>query len=272
MSAIDTASSPIAAEFRATGRCATCPVIDCHGHFGAYGGIYFPNVTAEAMIASMDRAGVLFVVSSGHMALVDPTRGNAEMVDITARYGDRIKGYWGFNPNYPEHIARDLATFEQQSGFLGFKFLSDYHRYPLTGDAYRPVLEYANARGLPLLMHTWGGSAYNAPAHVADLAARYPRIPLGMGPSGHGDWQGTIRVAQEHANVYLELTAAYATRGAVELMVAGGCSERMLFGTDLPWFDPHYGIGCIVFSDISDDDRHNILHRNAERLFGLPVE
>jgi predicted TIM-barrel fold metal-dependent hydrolase len=40
----------------------------------------------------------------------------------------------------------------------------------------------------------------------------------------------------------------------------------VLFGTDLPWFDPLYAIGCICFSRITDDDRRDILHRNAERL------
>jgi len=62
--------SPIAQEFLETGRCASCPVIDCHGHFGPYQGIYFPNVTPEAMIGTMDRAGVLFVVSSDRKSVV----------------------------------------------------------------------------------------------------------------------------------------------------------------------------------------------------------
>jgi len=135
--------SPIALEFRETGKCASCPVIDCHGHFGPYGGIYFPNVTPEAMIGTMDRAGVQYVISSGHMALVDTDRGNAEMQRITDEYGTRIRGWWAVNPNYPERIERDLHRFSETRGFVGFKFLSDYHRYPITGDVYAPVLQYA---------------------------------------------------------------------------------------------------------------------------------
>ena len=30
---------------------------------------------------------------------------------------------------------------------------------------------------------------------------------------------------------------------------------------------PHYGIGCVLFSRISDAARHAILHENAERIF-----
>jgi predicted TIM-barrel fold metal-dependent hydrolase len=40
----------------------------------------------------------------------------------------------------------------------------------------------------------------------------------------------------------------------------------MLFGTDLPWFDPHQAIGALLSADITDEDRHNICHCNAEKL------
>ena len=55
-------------------------------------------------------------------------------------------------------------------------------------------------------------------------------------------------------------------RGAIEALVSGAGSNRMLFGTDLPWFDPHHAIGSLLSASISDDDRHNICHRNAEKL------
>ena len=34
----------------------------------------------------------------------------------------------------------------------------------------------------------------------------------------------------------------------------------------MPWYSPHYAAGAVLFARIGDDDRHNILHRNAERL------
>ena len=52
-------------------------------------------------------------------------------------------------------------------------------------------------------------------------------------------------------------------------MVDAVGSQKVLFGTDLPWFEEHFGIGCVVLAHISDEDRRNILYRNAERLFGV---
>jgi uncharacterized protein len=260
--------SALAKTFMREGKSPDCPVIDCHAHYGPFQGIYFPNVTAEAMVATMDRAGVRLCVASGHAALVDPARGNAELAEVIARFPARFRGYLAVNPNYPEGLRAELARFDSLGGFVGIKFLSDYHQYPVTGETYRPALDFAAERRLAVLMHTWGGSAYDSPQLVAEVAARYPTVPLLMGHSGHGDWAGATKTAREHPNVYLELCAAYATRGVIETFVEAVGSERILFGTDLPWFDPHYGIGCILMARISDDDRHNILHRNAERLFG----
>jgi len=115
-------------------------------------------------------------------------------------------------------------------------------------------------------MHTWGQSKFDSPDMVEKLADRYVNVTFLMGHSGYGEWEKAIQVARDHPNVYLELTAAYAVNGVIEWMVEEAASPKILFGTDLPWFDPHYGIGCVLFSKVTDEDRHNILHRNAEKL------
>ena len=96
-------------------------------------------------------------------------------------------------------------------------------------------------------------------------------MSLLLGHSLHGAWGEAVAIARESPNVYLELTAVLDDRGVLELFVAEGLSERLLFGTDLPWFDPHHGIGAVLSAEITDADRHNILHRNAERLLGPSV-
>ena len=75
-----------------------------------------------------------------------------------------------------------------------------------------------------------------------------------------------IALAKEFSNVYLELTAVFDDRGVIEKFVDAGLAPKMLFGTDLPWFDPHHAIGALLCADITDEDRHMILHRNAANL------
>ena len=73
-------------------------------------------------------------------------------------------------------------------------------------------------------------------------------------------------VARRFANVYLELTAAYAVRGVIEAMVEQVGAHKVVLGYDLPWFDPHYAIGCVVMAHISEAARRAILRDNALRL------
>jgi len=54
--------------------------------------------------------------------------------------------------------------------------------------------------------------------------------------------------------------------GLVEYMVETAGSEKVVFGSDLPWYSQHYHAGAVLFAHISDEARHDILHGNAERL------
>jgi len=251
------------------GRSADCPVISAHAHYGPYVGIYFPDRgEADSMLKMMDRAGVARAICAPHAGLIEPARGHELFARVIAAHPDRFAGYWCVNPNYPESLEQSLAQFERSTGFVGLKFLADYHRQPINGPRYAPALDYANAKGLPILLHTWGGSRYDGPALWADLAERYPRVPLLMGHSGYGEWDLALELARRYDNVYLELCAAYHVNGVIERMVREVGSEKILYGEDMPWFDPQYSIGCVLCAHITDDDRHNILHRNAERIFG----
>ncbi len=256
--------SPLIKEFMERGRSESCPVIDMHAHLGPYQGIYFPNPWRD-IIRTMDRCGVRMVVSSSHAALID-TRENIKMADIVTKYPNRFRAYWVINPNYPERTQREIEQFSEIKGLVGFKFLSDYHKFSLTDPRYELALKYADEHELLILMHTWGNSSYDSPSLVEKLASKYSHVTFLMGHSGYGEWEKSIQVAKDYPNVYLELTAAYAVNGVIDWMVKEVGSHKIVFGTDLPWFDPHYGIGCVIFSRITDKDRHNILHQNAERL------
>jgi predicted TIM-barrel fold metal-dependent hydrolase len=241
-----------------------------HGHMGAMHSIYFPRPDAPDMLRTMDEAGVRWLVFSHHAALFSPDLGNSLAVEAVRQFPDRLRAYCAVNPNYPEQLAAALPTLDalMPEVYLGFKFLPDYHGIALTDDRYRPAWEYADARELLVLTHTWGGSELDGEDVVRTVAARYPRVKLLLGHSCHGAWDAAVDLAQSFKNLYLELTAVFDDRGVLEKFVREAGSDRMLFGTDLPWFDPHQAVGALLSAEIDDQDRHNICHRNAERLVG----
>lgn len=281
--------SLLAREFMEHGRSASCPIIDLHGHFGPWHGHYLPSVPVEKMRTTMARCGVKHIVCAHHEGLsTDPAVGNALMQEAIDRYPDDFLGYWVINPNHRDMMTQSLADFGRSRGFVGLKLGPDYHSYPLNGPDYAPALQYADERGLLCLLHTWGGSAFNPPQMVGEVAVRYPRVQFIMGHSGFGEWDVSIAIARDLPNVYLELTAVYiahdfamqpagsgtpiqlpsylSVNGIIERMVDQATSKKIVFGTDLPWYSPHFAAGTILFARIDDEARHDILHRNAERL------
>jgi predicted TIM-barrel fold metal-dependent hydrolase len=101
---------------------------------------------------------------------------------------------------------------------------------------------------------------------VRKLAERYTNAKFLLGHSCHGEWDEAVALANDFPNLFLELTAIFDDRGALEKFAAEAGSQRMLFGTDLPWFDPHQAVGALFSAHLSDEQIHDICHRNAEKL------
>lgn len=283
--------SPIAQEYLEKGQSLSCPLIDMHGHLGPFWGAWLPSAPLNKMQRRLERCGVQRIVCSSHAALAyDVEGGNALMQEVINAHADQFLGYWVINPNYSNVVEKDLRNFDRLHGFVGLKFWPDYHLVPVTSPKYAPALAFANERRLLVLVHTWGESLYDAPALLGEVAARYPHARFLMGHSGHGEWETSVKVARELPNVYLDLTSvpnphdfrlmpggaltprepmsSPQVNGLIEFLVAGAGSEKIVFGSDLPWYSEHYHTGAVLFARITDEDRHNILHRNAEKLLG----
>ena len=75
-----------------------------------------------------------------------------------------------------------------------------------------------------------------------------------------------IEVARTHDNVMLDLCDIHRHSGIVDKMVEGVGADKVLFGTDIPWYDPSYCLGSILFSHISDEDKYKVIYGNAKKI------
>jgi len=260
-------TSALKEAFYRHGKLPDCPVIDLHGHMGLFYGAHFPRCDTDGMVDAMGRAGVAMLVFCHHAALFTPDFGNEENIRAVRRHPARLRAYCGINPNYPDVTSRDLETYDQYPDvYVGFKMLADYHGYPLTDERYRAAWEMADARELLVLIHTWGGSPLDGPAVVRRVAEKHPRARILLGHSCHGEWDAAIQLVRDFPNLYLELTAVLDERGVLERFVGECGAHRVVYGTDFPWFNHHYYIGAVLGAEMTDDERRDILYRNAERL------
>ncbi len=242
------------------------PVYDMHAHMGAHYANYFKRCEAPEIMKHAQSAGVRRVILSHHEALWGNMR-NQQVYDIVHRYPQILRMYVALQPHRQENLREDVKNFEKWRDFaVGFKMLASYHEVAVTDSRYEYALKYADEHALPVLNHTWAGNNYCSAPQMREVIERYPNAKFILGHCIYPDWENAIAIVRDHANAYLDLTGIPGERGVIEKLVAGVGSERIFFGTDLPWFDEFQAIGGVLASGISDTDKRNILCDNARRF------
>ena len=257
--------SSLAAAFWETGR-LPCPIRDFHAHMDEHPEIYFPFSDAESMVRDMDRNGVRSLFFCGHFALDDPLYGEAYNVRAVRRFPDRPRAYRILHSRHldPARAIREVE--ENPDVYVGFKLLGDYNDFPVDDPVHDSCYDFLQQTNRLLLLHTWGGSRNNGAENVAAIAERFPRLHIICGHSFYGAQKEGIALTKRFPNIYYELTAIPIVRGYLEDIVDAAGSERILFGTDLPWFSTLHGVGMVLGAEITDGDRLNVFHRNGDRL------
>ncbi len=249
-------------------------VIDSHCHMGPWYNFHIPeDGSAEAMIHSMDLLGIDVSIVSPHVCIgPDYHRGNRDVAAAAARFPGRIVPYVTVNPNAgAAEIQTEIDYWDSQGPIRAFKLHPGTHQYKASGENYFPVYEYAQAHGLPILVHSWGGDRLGGPKVLAGLAEKYPEAKFITAHSATS-WQMVDEAAAEtgaHDNLYFDVAGSILLYGCLEEMVERLGVGKILFGTDNPFIDPRPGLGRLLMARISDDDKRQILGLNAKRIFGL---
>jgi len=234
-------------------------------HVGSFGTSKSPDLSVQ--VAEMERIGIQWAAISAVEGLYgDIPGGNDLVADAMRRYPNRLIGYCHVSAQYPDLIARELERCFSIPGFKGIKVYqtgTDYD-HPL----YDPVWEFARSRCLPVLAHTWGGNLTG----FDRAAARFPDVVFMAAHSGSGFvYQPYIDAAKKTLNLYLDLTYSREHTNMIEQFVTEIGADRIVWGSDVPTFSMSQQLGKILFARISDDDKHQILYRNAARLFHVKV-
>jgi uncharacterized protein len=248
-------------------------ILDVHAHIGPWYNFFTPTPTPQRSITASIDSGVAATVVSATLAIgADAAAGNAEVVALVRRHPARFMGYAVFNP-FQAGSAEDVEQALGQPGMVGVKIHPDVQLYAVGGPLYAPAFELAARHGVPVLTHTFVDSPFCDPVHFAEVAARWPSVDIILGHAGvTGEGhRRAIAVAQQHANLYLELCGSYTTGHWIRQMVAALGAERVLYGSDFPFIELRYGLGRVVFSGLPAEALRLVLGGNARRLLKLPA-
>lgn len=248
-------------------------LIDMHTHMGPEYPIYYPEYDAHSMIRYMDECGVEIIVSAPCEDLFMKGSHRKDIINAMRAYPHRIKGYYSFNPNFKVTANEMELTFQNYPGYVGLKFLPDYHRTNITDPAYEEALAFADERGLILLSHTWGvsmnGEQCNSADKITAILDKYSNIRFILGHSIQGQTELAIAIAKHYKNAYLDLCDTGRFYGMVEKMVAEVGANKILYATDAPMQGFRFIQGAVLAADISDAERRLILRDNAAQLLGI---
>lgn len=244
--------------------------IDMHTHIGLEYCLYYPDSDIDGMVRAMDEANVEFILTAPCEDLFDASSQRKQIVEAMEKYPDRFKGYYSVNPLLGIDVKEIEEAFRKNPGYVGLKFLPDYHRSILSGSTYQPVFEFANEHRMLVLSHTWGvsmnGESCNSADKIVDVLEKYPNITLIMGHSVQGQVDDAIEIAKTYRNAYLDLCDTGRLNGVIEKMVREVGSEKVVFGTDLPMQGYPFQMGAVIGAKISEEDKKNILRNNALRI------
>lgn len=235
-------------------------IVDMHTHMGRTAAFPIFAGDADALVRQMDRVGVSAMCCT-HQAVLsaEVVFGNDEMLLAMRRHPGRIHGYAAVFPR-DESTGIDEARRCLDAGMIGIK-MHEINGIPYDSPAYESIWELADARELPVLLHTWGDMD-----RYESIFGDYPSARIILAHSGCLRPELYVRIASENPNVWLETAFSAAPCGLVEYLVREVGAERILFGSDMPWMSEGQQIGRIVFADIPEETKHTILVDNPARV------
>ena len=244
-------------------------VIDAHAHIGYMHLFHVPCATAESMLPDMDALGIDCACISAFSALTaDYKHGNNLVMETVAKYPDRFIGYVTVNPNYVDDMRHELNRCLAAPGIMAIKLHPALHGHPPDHIHYRAAFEEAEQKHMLVLVHTWGGGDV---ACVDKIAGQYPGATFIMGHSGADirAMEATIDIVNRRDNVYADLTISLTYECNVEWFVKEMGSEKVLYGSDMPYFGPCANLGRVAMARIGEGDKMNILGLNIKRLLKI---
>lgn len=245
-------------------------ILDCHAHIGGDAQDFtIRDNTPEKILEVMDRMGIDQICISSMTAIWgDVERGNEETMAVVGRYPNRFLGYVVVNPRYPGSLLTELERYRNVPGMQMVKLHPFVHDYPVTGRKYQPVWEYCQERDVIVLSHTQGADRNCSPLMFDTVARTFPRVTILLGHMGvtHQGLDEALEVAAQHDNLYLDITSSFSPFGSIERCVREVGADRVLFGSDIPFFEQAVNFGRVAYARISDADKEKIFGLNMKQL------
>lgn len=134
-----------------------------------------------------------------------------------------------------------------------------------------PLYDACAGMGLTVIAHS---GPPVPPSSFATMLARWPQLSVVLAHLGGAAWREAPDVARAHANVAFDVSELIwwlgapraPERSALLPLLRRIGTERVLFGSDFPWYEPCDGISILASLGLRSDELEAILGANSHRL------
>ena len=138
----------------------------------------------------------------------------------------------------------------------------------------REIMDKVRELKIPVLAHCGMGLA---PIQYEGVAQSYPDVTLILAHLGFDqNWSNMFSypqqancLARKYKNVYLDTSAATWIQHTLEQAVAEVGADKLIFGSDGPWFSPSIMLACLRELDLPERDMRKILYENIAKILKL---
>ena len=241
-------------------------VFDIHGHLGTLADFQIVDGDAQSIAVTLDRLGINGIAMSSLVSIHSDCRlGNQLLQEAIGRFPDKFFGYVTVSP-WLDDIPLDMYFRDKHSNMVGIKIHAAMHGSSINDKRYLPYLEFADKKGLPVLLHTWEVADI---IHIAQLAEKFRNAVFIVGHSAMRSYevkQEVVKAVRKYDNILVDTTISVAYDGAIEWIVSQIGADRVLYGSDLPFYDCRFVLGKLGLSRLSDSEKLKILGENARKL------
>ena len=184
----------------------------------------------------------------------------------------------------PSEMELEIERGAREHGAKGLKLHPVSNRFLPDDRTLWAAYSKATYLGVPILFHSGGSELagysevdYARPRNFGPVLQAFPKLTIVLAHLGNAFFDESEELARNHDNVYFDTSAIISlteTEGGlsdvdlVRLIHRIGV-HRVLFGSDWPWFSPQSGIERIKNLDITEEEKQNILGRNAVKVYNL---
>jgi predicted TIM-barrel fold metal-dependent hydrolase len=111
------------------------------------------------------------------------------------------------------------------------------------------------------------GSINSHYAQIYELARRYKNVNIVLLTVGYTGLRTMYGLFDKCPNIHID-TSTFITFHGIEDVVKHFGSERILFGSRMPFIEGGVSVGRLLYADLEAADKDNIAYRNILRLLG----